>query len=143
MIRSIQRFFNNIITIFKWTKVLWGNEQWDFIYLLQIIRFKLTLMEKYFRENGHTTTSKQEASEMQDLIIILDRLIAEDYSVNPYGKYRVFDSINPLAFAQHIESGEYITERQFREMAEESNQQYDNDVEEFCNKLKQYRRWND
>lgn len=143
MIGSIRRFFFNIKRLIQWSRILWNNFDFDYQYLLEIISFKLKFMEKYFRECGHTTTSLQEATEMKELIIILDRLIAEDYSENPYGKYRVVDNRNPLVFAQHIESGEYITEREFREMADKSNQQYDKDVEEFCNKLKQYRRWSD
>lgn len=52
MIFKIKRFFKNLIRAFKYAKHGFSSQDWDYVYLIDDITFKLKLMEKELFENG-------------------------------------------------------------------------------------------
>jgi len=69
-----------IKNIVRWIPVLWGDEQYDYGYLLEVMRFKLTLMENFFRSGKTNVTSALEtADEIGEARNAVDRLIKNDY----------------------------------------------------------------
>lgn len=75
MVRKIKR-------IIAWLLVLWEDEDWDHAYLFRILRFKLSSMEKFFRTRGMLANREVNALQMKRCMIIIDRLIADDYYEN-------------------------------------------------------------
>ena len=142
MIRSIQRFFFNIKRIIEWIPILYNNFDWDYYYLLKIISFKLKLMEKHFREDGCTTSAKENAKEMKALIEICNRLIEDNYGEIPYGRnYKILEDRTKLAYAIKLDTNEILTEKEFRDLTELSEENHNQDIELFCNGLKNMRNY--
>ena len=140
--RYIRRFIYNIKNTIKWIKFIWNNDyDWDWIYLLQIVIFKMKNMEKYFRESGHCVSSLPNSIELKRLITIGERLIEDNYEHIPYSTYDLLDNRTPIAFARCVETGIIITEREYRDLAHNSEMLHQKDIETFFNGLKQYRIW--
>jgi hypothetical protein len=61
--------------------VLWQSFEWDYVYLLKIIKKKLELMEDFYlhSEQAYSLDAEKTADNIRESIIILDRLINCDY----------------------------------------------------------------
>jgi hypothetical protein len=68
-----------IRNIKMWFPVVWHDRWWDHSFFYTILRFKLSLMEKGFRKWGHSTCSKKDAKKIKTCVLLLDRLIKDDY----------------------------------------------------------------
>jgi hypothetical protein len=62
-----------------WFPVIWKDRWWDHSFLCIMLRHKLILMEKGFRTRGVSTRSEEDAHNMKKCILLLDRVINDDY----------------------------------------------------------------
>lgn len=79
---------------YLWIKTIWVDKQWDDYFFLKIIRLKLTLMEKYFRYRGMSTESVNDADKMKRCIVLLDRILNDNYSEDAFAEYNRKYNIN-------------------------------------------------
>jgi hypothetical protein len=92
LMKSIIRFYNRIKKLWGWNKLLWKDYDWDYSYLLRIMRYKLELMEPSIR-NGYAISADKTADEIKKTIELLDLLIEDDFLENTkklddiYGNY--------------------------------------------------------
>lgn len=86
MFNRIYRWFKNgIIMTIKWFPIIWNDRQWDQVFLYEIIRKKLTLIEEAFKSSkAYSKSSKREANNIRLCILLLDRLIEDNYIENVY-----------------------------------------------------------
>jgi hypothetical protein len=112
---KIKRFLYNIKNIYGWSKILWNNFDWDGAYLLKIIEYKLSKMEKYF-ENGEITTPETYQEMLDKINIALSackQLTSREFELElldaHYEKYPIrydhwLEDINkPMTEIQHAE----------------------------------------
>jgi len=76
-----------IENLFKWFLVIWRDRDWDHIFLFEILRFKISNMERNFRKYGHHEGSEKDADNMSKCVEVLHRLIEEDYSEEAFGEH--------------------------------------------------------
>jgi len=69
-----------IKNLFKWIPVIWGDRDWDQYFLLEILRFKISNMEQFFRKLGHHVEANKDANNMSMCVEALHRIIEEDYN---------------------------------------------------------------
>lgn len=62
--KSIRKFTRRLKRLFKWTPVIWKDEDWDYEYLLKLTQFKLESMAELHTKEGNAMNSKLYASEM-------------------------------------------------------------------------------
>lgn len=74
--RDVPQGIRNLIT---WFPVIWRDRWWDHYFLYSILKKKLELMEKGFRTYGIGLHSEKDAKNMKKCILLLDRLINNDY----------------------------------------------------------------
>ena len=68
-----------------WAPVIAQDHDWDHAYLFEILRFKLSRMERCLR-NGCHMHRERDAEQIRLCVLLLDRLIADDYwNVQPDG----------------------------------------------------------
>lgn len=67
---KIKRFFRKLINIFQFTLLALHDEDWDYDYLIELIKFKCEKMRKYFRKS--TVISEADAKE---IIVGLNRVL--------------------------------------------------------------------
>jgi hypothetical protein len=83
IIDKVKDFFRNIRqgipNLIKWTPVIWSDRNWDQHFLYVILQFKLKQMEKLHLEYGHTINAEKYAGEMRVCILLLERIIKDDY----------------------------------------------------------------
>ena len=84
MFNKIRNLKEGIRNIIEWFPVIYEDRWWDYSFLYSILRKKLSLMEKGFREDGICLNSEKDAKKMKICVLLLDRLINDDYI--DYGK---------------------------------------------------------
>jgi len=57
------------------------------VFIYDIFRHKLNLMEKNIRKYGHHTNSEKDADKIKKCVILLDRLVEDKYHDNAYKDY--------------------------------------------------------
>lgn len=83
----IDNIDNGVGNLLKWRKVIWVDKQWDHVYLLQILKFKLTLMEEYFRLHGVSVDGPEDAKKIKRCIVLLERMLEDIYFDEAYAEY--------------------------------------------------------
>jgi hypothetical protein len=73
---GIKQGIKNLIL---WFVVVWHDRWWDHSFLYSILRHKLNQMEKKFKCCGVSARSKKDAKNMRICVLLLDRLINDDY----------------------------------------------------------------
>jgi len=76
-----------ISNLFLWIRVIWNDRQWDHVFIYEIFRHKLHLTEQYIRKYGHHTNNISDANRIRKCVLLLDRLINEDYHDNVFSSH--------------------------------------------------------
>jgi len=90
MFWEIKRFFqkikdlpyqikHGIKNLIIWFPVIWKDRWWDHWFLYVVLRHKLHLMEKNIRKYGHHVRHIEDADKIKKCVLLLDRLIKDDY----------------------------------------------------------------
>jgi hypothetical protein len=74
--RTIRQGISNLV---KWFPVIWKDRQWDHFFILQMMKFKLELMSKFFKTKAWSTRAEDDAKNMDQCIHLLDRILKDDY----------------------------------------------------------------
>ena len=72
-------FEEGIENIVEWFPTIYRDRWWDHSFLYSILKKKLEIMEKYFRRYGISTQAEKDADKMKKCVLLLDRLIKDDY----------------------------------------------------------------
>lgn len=76
MFRNIKYGVENLI---YWFKVIWNDRSWDSYFIFIILKHKLSQMEKDFRLKGMHVGSNKDADKMKICILLLNRIINDNY----------------------------------------------------------------
>jgi hypothetical protein len=77
--RSIKYGIRNLLI---WFSVIWNDRDWDQWFLYKILQFKLKRMEKLQRKYGNSTNSEKYADQIKLAVLLLQRLIDDNYLQN-------------------------------------------------------------
>jgi hypothetical protein len=70
---------NFIYNVWLYKSILWSDKWFDFYYFLNIIKFKLKNDAKKYKKYGITTSAHKYALQMEICVILLDKIIKDDY----------------------------------------------------------------
>lgn len=72
-----------------WFLRMWGDRDWDYYFLLDVIKYKLSDMEKFWEneKNTHIQSWKKVHKEIEACLNILIRLQNDEYCKNLYDKH--------------------------------------------------------
>jgi hypothetical protein len=91
MIKKIRNFLTSVKdgleNLIIWFSIIWQDRDWDHYYLYQILRKKLINMEIYHRKYGHSVNSTETAFEIKKCILLLNRLIDDNYDELVFKKH--------------------------------------------------------
>lgn len=65
----------------KWFPIIWNDRDWDWEYLVRILKKKLEGMERIMREEMRHATSEESACQMMQCIQMLRNMEEDDYSL--------------------------------------------------------------
>lgn len=102
----IKRFFNKIIKIFAYLPILWEDEDWDFEYLLILIKYKLSRMRDTIHKNNFIAKYEQ-----RDIFIGINQVINHiDNYINDTESYKEINGDLPFKIGfrhKELENGCY------------------------------------
>ena len=85
-------FFRNlkkgIWNLISWLPIVWNDRDWDYCFLYELLKFKLKRMEKYLCRYGHSVDNEKDANSIKECMIILERLIDDDYAAKDWNRIR-------------------------------------------------------
>ena len=67
-----------IKNIIKWFPIIWKDRDWDWEFLLEMMKFKMQLMEKCF-QNSYISDLKKHAWQLHVCVLYIDRILKEEY----------------------------------------------------------------
>ena len=80
MIWYIKNLYWRIERIIRWIPVIWKNREFDHVYFLQIIAFKLKQMEKFYRSKYAISADRKDcATKIHICRLLCNRLIEDEY----------------------------------------------------------------
>lgn len=80
MIWWIKRLFWNIKRLIQWFPVIWNNFDFDWVYLLKIVRCKLKTMEEFYEsDKPNCVDAEKHAKSIKICRVLCNRLIADEY----------------------------------------------------------------
>lgn len=85
--REPKRFYENVTTLISWVPVLWGNHDWDHVFLFQIMHHKIRKMRIYQETHGISLHAPKMAKQLRIAEECLDRLIKDEYNQQDYDAY--------------------------------------------------------
>lgn len=111
MFYKINRFFNKIIRVLKWSKIIWKSETFDYSYSIQIFKESLIELRNTLLKNNRFISTQCLVDRLNTVIKLIDICYYSDYYsdkynevlYNTYGK-ELFD-IN----FQKIDGSDYYT----------------------------------
>lgn len=78
--------YYGIKNLLIWFPIIWQDRNWDSYFIYKLLSFKLNLTEKHIRKHDRHTTSVQDANRIKVCILLLDRLIKDEYEENCFKK---------------------------------------------------------
>lgn len=106
MIGFLKRIYRRIHRFIVWFPVIWKDEDWDHVYLYEIMRFKISRMRKQIEKNkGHLDWEKT-AKGMRIAEILLERQSFSDFYSDNDDKNKEFCTCDDPAWVKHIEEEE-------------------------------------
>lgn len=93
---DLWHFFGNL---WKWRKVLWEDRDWDYIFILKALEFKVRKTGEHLLEHARHTTYKRDSAQCLRVADALKRIIEDDYCKEEWADYYKKYPINfPIAF---------------------------------------------
>lgn len=91
LITKVKDFFKydipyGVKNLIRWFPVIWKDRNWDHYFIYVILRRKLQLMEQCIRHGMHTNCVK-DANKIKRCVLLLNRLIEDNYHENVYYDY--------------------------------------------------------
>jgi hypothetical protein len=68
--------------LWNWFPTIWNDRNWDHHYIYVILKRKLELQENFIRNHGHHLNAEKDADRMKICILLLDRLIEDNYIID-------------------------------------------------------------
>jgi len=68
----------------RWFKIIWSDRDYDPYFIYTVLHHKLSLMEHFIRHDGHHLYAKRDADQIKKCVLILNRLIEDDYHENAF-----------------------------------------------------------
>lgn len=86
--RYIKEFFRSIKNLFLYFKLIWSDRDWDYQYLLFILKFKITRMRKYAEKVtvNRVMNAQHQIKYMKLSEKMLDKIIEGDFSDKDFWK---------------------------------------------------------
>lgn len=135
-----------IVRLCAWFPVLWEDEDFDFHYLLRIMKFKIGRMRQHIQDHNHHVNADKDCHRMRIAELLLGRILESNYGVDEYLEFEkkwgrpTLGEGHPHANVHNINRLEF--EYELHRMIKRGEQQEEADWEYLWRHLKKYmRRW--
>jgi len=84
----IKSFFERIHNLYRWFPIIWKDQDWDYHYILETLKFKLSNQSKYTLNKSKQVNASKDAR-MMDLCVRLISKIQDEYYLIEFLDYEV------------------------------------------------------
>lgn len=78
----IRNFKVGILNLIKWFPIIWNDRDWDYNYLLILLKFKLENMSYRLYTDDISTVCRKNSKKIDKAVKILSRMIEDEYDSN-------------------------------------------------------------
>ena len=129
-----------IRNIKKWWPILKEDEDWDYHYLLEVMKFKLEKMAEYHDKHGHFVESAKVSQELSEAARLLSALIEDDFFDyrlldDKWGEsILTFDEGKGIFHNEHVKTAEDREQyhKEFATEIEKENDRRSQVLDKFC-----------
>jgi len=121
MINAPRDFWYGIKNLLIWIEIMWNDRDWDWYFLMVILKKKLSLMESYHEKADTFVGTERETRRMKTCKNLIGRIIKDNYASSK--QYKVLLSVN--------------REKAFKWLDDHEAQ----DTELLFNQLKHFKKW--
>jgi uncharacterized protein YbcV (DUF1398 family) len=79
----IKEYIRKIKNLIRWAPIIWKDRDWDYYFIYEILKHKLTFTEKYIREKGIHMYNTEDADSILKSIDLIDKVQTE-YHLDKY-----------------------------------------------------------
>ena len=76
--RRIVRRTKNVL---RWLPIIWKDEQWDYYYIFEVLKYKLVIMSDEISRAGNHEMAEYDASRMRLAVRLIEKVQNEDYLI--------------------------------------------------------------
>lgn len=137
---NIRRFFRirQWVKMFYWLPIIWVDEDWDHVYLLELMKFKIDRMALNQKKNKNHVEWRASYDSLKKCSHLLKRLINDEY----FGEAGYIPKKLIINSEGVIKSATKKDAAQFRKIAKQAGILLKSDEKEFMDTfLKNYRTW--
>ena len=75
----IKNKIRQIRNVLRWLPIIWRDHDWDYYFIYEILKQKLTFTEKFLREKGNHMYNVQDADNIKKAIDMIEKVQSEYY----------------------------------------------------------------
>ena len=83
---KVKQFFRRIYNLIRWFPIIWKDQDWDYFYIFEILKFKLKNQAKYIGGKDRHTRAKRDAELMMLCVRLIDK-VQDEYYGREYFEY--------------------------------------------------------
>ena len=131
----IRKFFRSLFRTIAYLPIVWGNEEWDWAYLFELMEFKLRRMQKAHENDKWHTNAHVYARQLLVCAELLKRIREDNYTTGMYeGFFEKYGS--PLDPSRKELTPEGVKE--FRRLTAYETSMKQQDIMLFCKLFSKY-----
>jgi hypothetical protein len=140
---TLRSFFKSLKRTIEYIPVVWNNYDWDHVYLLKIMQYKIQRMRKHHEKVRLFVGVERTIDQLKLCEVLLDRLIKDDYTDELYKQHCDKWYPNQDIFERlknHLD--EPVERREFKQIMDHEEYMRKQDMEYLCKVMtKHYRSW--
>ena len=83
---KIKQFFRRIYNLYRWTPIIWRDQDWDHSYIYEILKFKLKNQAEYIGSKNRYIGAKRDAEIIMLCVRLIDK-VQDGYYGREYFDY--------------------------------------------------------
>lgn len=96
MRRKLRYYIHGIKNMWRWRKVLFGDQDWDYWYIYNILKIKLEFTAQYMTRYGRHENDEKYVAQLREIIELIDivqneKIIDEAFNDDDWTKEKFLD----------------------------------------------------
>ena len=79
----VKEYIRKIKNLIRWAPIIWRDHDWDFHFIYEMLKHKLTFTEKFIREKGIHVFNTEDADGILKAVDLIDK-VQNEYYLNKY-----------------------------------------------------------
>ena len=132
----IYRFFFRLKTIFSYVKLAWNDHDYDWVYLMLVLQYKLKRMRVHFVKHNIVERAQEYGVQIKDLEDTIERILDGNYCAQEYASH--YAKWGKITFDRESIMGGKLTRIKLRMSNVKTEEDENNEREEHFKIMEEY-----